>query len=132
LETECFVARPIERVGVDVETLVESPLRVQDVGADEGRSHIAAATKDFSDELDAVGHGDSSVVPNPVVERIGSGENGNVRGKCQGGLSDTTFEDHTFSSQPVYVRSIGPLAVGAHMVGTQRVNRNEDDVEIPE
>ena len=130
-EVHDLVLREVEAVGVVVEALVEAPPRVEHPGADEGAGRVAARLHPLGERRRLLLDEEAAVVADAVLRGDEPGEDRRVRGKRQRHRGRGLLEEDALGGDRVDVRGVdAPEAVAAQSVGAQRVERDDDDVEV--
>ena len=122
-------ARARERVVVHVEAPVEPRVAGDGIGTDEAAGGVAARLQEGGQGGRAGIQRLREVVADPVLVGQAAGEEGDVRGPRLGHVGDGVQEQHAFARQAVDGGGrAADEAVGAHAVGAQGVDGDEEQV----
>ena len=138
-----FVGRPLDRaerkaalraqvevVEIGIESLVDPPLRVEDVGGDEPTGAVAALLEDFGQGDLVRAEEEAAVVADAVLRREFASEDARMGGQRQRRDRHRLVELHAVPRDAVEHRRLDVLrTVGANAVGARRIQRHHDDVE---
>ena len=130
-EVHDLVLRQVEAVGVVVEALADPPLRVQHPGPDEGARRPATLPQALGERRQLLLDEEAAVVADTVPRRDEPGEDRRVRGQGERHRGRGLLEQDALGRQRVDVRRLdAPEPVAAQAVGAQRVERDDDDVQV--
>ncbi len=132
-ERDLLEAAQVELVEIGVETLVQAPLGVEDVGGDEGRRVVALGLEHLGHGHELGGDDEAAVVPDAVEEGQGAGHDRRVRGQGQGRLARWRVSKRMPRAAKVSMVGVATpaIAVAADLVGPERIHGDQDDVEVP-
>ena len=130
LEEQALVPAAIEVVSISVETLVEAPLGIENVGPDERAGRVPFLFQQLAEQGEPAGDERSAVVPDLMVKGVCAGQDGGVRGKGQRGLSNAALEQRALPRQVIEVRC-GRAAspISGNVIGAKCVDRDQDDAK---
>src|SRR5262249_28764566 len=125
------VSREVEVVEVGVEAFVQAPLRVEHVRADERARSIAARLEELGEGRLPSIETKAAVVAHPMLRWQLSGEQRGMCWKGQRRGSRGILEEHALARQPIEIRRLDSCeTIPAYTVGSGRIERDDDEVEI--
>ena len=115
-----------EIVLIEVETLRDSELRIQDECANDGRGGKAQLAKDFGQCGRALAELEIGVVAHAVSQCGNAGENCGMARQRHRNIGDRSLEEDALPSEPIEFRSARVRSpISAKIVGARRVERDE-------
>ena len=130
VEIRFVQAIEVEVVVVKIESLIQSKARIQDCGGDHRSRLIPGLFEDGSERGLKRAKLVAAEIMHPTEHGIGSGQNRGVRGQGYGNDCEGAVETRSVGSEGVDVGRLDLfVSVAADMVGAQRVDRNEDDIQ---
>ncbi len=138
-----FICRPLDRrerhaarlaeielVVIRVEALVDAPLGVEHVGADEPARAVAARLQRLGEGELLRPEEEAAVVAHAVLRRKLAREHARVHRQRERRHRHRLVEQHSFAREAIECRRLDILvAVRAHAIGARRIERHDDQVE---
>ncbi len=114
---------------VEVESLLESVAAIEHDGADHRACLVAGLPEALGQGLVGVVQAEDSVVAHGVPGGAHPGQDRGVGGEREGSHGDRALEQHPLCGKLIQGGRLDPTgAVGAHVVGAQRVDGDEEDI----
>ena len=126
-----FIFRKIEVIVIIVDSLVQSPPRIDDKGANKGTGSHTVHFEYLCQGSPLRIKVKASVIPDAVIERVSTGEYGRMRRKSEWYLTSGIFKQYTGFCKPVHVGSFSSMVtVTPQMIGSGRVQGEKEDIQL--